>query len=576
MNPKPSISGPRFRRRIIPLAALALLTGVLLCRAFFPGAQPEAAEFSLTSPFFSGRNVLVLVPHQDDELNLTGGLLEQYLRGGSRVTIVYSTNGDYAGQSLERSLEALAVADRLGVPRENVIYMGYGDQWEPQEQQGLLRKHLYSSVEPEAVWTSHFGARQTYGTDAIDCWEVCSYTRANFMRNLLDILRSVRPDVIFCTDYDPHHDHMALDLFFGEAMGILLAEDPDYHPQVYKGFCHATAWKAPADFVGAQNILSCRKPTWEFWDRLEILYNWEDRVRLPMGRENISRLLSENSVYRCLRLFESQNAHQQAPAVLSGDKVFFRRRTDSLLYRAAFTAGGEIVSQWNDFKLKDSTDFSVRVNTGVRYGPEILVTLPQPVRMDQLWLYDASSPSDNITGGYVVFDDGTRLDFGPLNPGGDATVIPFPERTVSSFTLFLPGTEGSAPGLTEIEAYLGDPESAAGPQLLMAVDEDDNFVYDYRTDPSGRAVFSLYAYPAGTVDGWEDVQISSRGQGCSAKVEDDLLRITCPEGRQMTVTIRYSDEVQTTFTVRNPSADIRLQEDALQAGDAQSALEPLK
>ena len=552
----------RLRRVVLVLLILAILRGTV-----------SAADFSLCSPFFSDKRVLVLVPHQDDELNLAGGILEQYIQAGSQVFIVYSTNGDYNGLAEERSREVLAVADRLGIPGENILYMGYGDQWNHQEQAGSLRKHLYFSADPDALWTSHYGATGTYGTAAIDCWTQHDYTRANFLGYLLDILRTLRPDVIYCTDYDAHHDHMALDLFFEEAMGILLAQDPTYRPTVYKGFCYGTAWYAPADFVGAENLLSTQRPAWEHWDRLGISYRWDDRVRLPMGPENTGLLLSQTSVYQCLKLFESQNGRQFAPSILSGDKVFFQRPTGSLLYRAVFSTDTGTVTQWNDFKLKDAADFSALVNTGVRYAPKITVELPEPVEMDRLWLYDAPSPEDNILGGELVFDDGTRISFGALNPGGDATVIRFPERTVSSFTLYLTQTEGAAPGLTEIEAYSGDPDTADAPAILMAVDEDGNFAYNYRTDASGHAVFSLYAYPAGSAS-WEDVTVTADGEGGSAVLEDGLLHVTCPRGRSITVTIRYSDQVRTSFTVCNPTFLTRWFQTALQTLDAQAALMP--
>ena len=551
------------RRGILVLLALSLL-----CTAV------SAAEFSLTSPFFSGKRVLVLVPHQDDELNLAGGILEQYVQGGSEVFLVYSTNGDYNGLAEERSREVLAVARRLGIPEENILYMGYGDQWNHQEQNGTLRKHLYFSADPDAVWTSHFGASHTYGTAAIGCWASRSYTRANFLEDLLDILLFLRPDVIYCTDYDAHHDHMALDLFFEEAMGILLAREPDYRPTVYKGFCYGTAWYAPADYVGEDNLRSSQRPAWEHWERLGISYSWADRVRLPLSAENTGRLLSQTTVYQCLRLFESQNGRRFAPSVLNGDKVFFERRTDSLLYRAVFSDGTGTQTSWNDFKLKDSEDFSALINTGVRFAPEITVTLPEPLTMDQLWLYDAPSPEDNILGGFLVFDDGTRLEFGPLNPGGDPTKLSFPARTVRSFTLHLTQTEGANPGLTEIEAYHGDPAGSAQPQLLMAADENGDFAYDYRTDRSGRACFSLYAYPAGSLAGWQDVTVTAEGPGSACILENGLLQISCPLGRSVTVTIAHSDQVRTTFTVSNPTLLTRWLQNLAQYLDAQSALLP--
>lgn len=44
---------------------------------------------------FSGKNVMFFAPHEDDEINLYGGVIEQYVKHGSEVRIVFSTNGDF-------------------------------------------------------------------------------------------------------------------------------------------------------------------------------------------------------------------------------------------------------------------------------------------------------------------------------------------------------------------------------------------------------------------------------------------------------------------------------------------------
>lgn len=551
------------RRSIVIILVLAVL---------FALGPWGGAEFAVTTPFFSGKKVLVLIPHQDDELNLAGGILEQYVQTGSEVTLVYSTNGDYNGLAEERSREVLAVAEAIGIPAENVIYLGYGDQWEHQEQEGVLRKHLYFSVDGDAVWTSHFGATHTYGTAAIDCYSDCDYTRDNFLADLLRLLRTERPDVIYCTDYDAHHDHMALDLFFEEAMGILLAEETDYHPTVYKGFCYGTAWYAEADFVGAENLRSSQRPAWEHWERLGIGYDWADRVRLPMSTGNLSRMLSETDLYQTIRLFESQNGHRFAQSVFNGDKVFWERRTDSLLYRAAFSADGEAVTVFNDFKLKDSVDFSALVNTGLAFADTITVELEAPTAMDAVWLYDSPVSTDNILAGYLLFDDGSRVDFGALEPGGAATKISFEEKTVGSFELHLTQTEGEEPGLAEIEAYCGPWINETEPQLLMAADENGDFAYDYWTDADGCAAFTLYAYPAGSISGWEDVTVTMTGAGCTYALEDGLLRVSCPTGCRAEITVTWSESVSTTFTVSNPSALRRMWTGTMQSIDAERVL----
>ena len=95
------------------LAVVGILTGLSrLIKA------PQ--EVRVTTPFFSGKNVMVFVPHQDDEINLMGGILEQYTAAGSRVSVVFSTNGDFLTPAETRMEEALAALAEVGVPEENV------------------------------------------------------------------------------------------------------------------------------------------------------------------------------------------------------------------------------------------------------------------------------------------------------------------------------------------------------------------------------------------------------------------------------------------------------------------------
>lgn len=512
--------------------------------------MPEPV-FSLETPLFSGKRVMVLVPHQDDEVNLAGGVMEQYTRAGSRVFLVYATNGDYNGLAEERSLEALAAAEVMGIPEEDVYYLGYGNQWQPQGE----NTHIYFSPDGDALWTSHIGATETYGTEAIDCYAESAYTRNNFCRDLTALILELRPDVIYCSDYDPHHDHMALDLLFEEVLGEILVQEPDYRPTVYKGLCYGTAWYAEADFAGTAEPASSRYPDWEYWGRMGIPYDWSSRVRLPMGEENRSPILSENTVFRALSCFESQEGWSFAQSVLNGDKVFFQRRTDSLLYDAVFYAGQEPVKLWNDFKLKDSEEFSSLINSGGRFSDHITVRLPEPRAMNEIRLH-TDPAGEGIYNGCIRLGDGGTLDFSAISADGMA-VISFPEQTVSQFDVFFTDIQGEEPRLTEIEAFLTVSEP---PQLLMALDENDNFVYDHWISEGETTELRLYAYPGGASIGWEDVKITAEySWGCKWEVDEalEVLRVTCPPEGRVVITLSASENVSTTFTVSNPLPETR-------------------
>ncbi len=95
----------------------------------------------------SNDRLLVLAPHPDDESVATGGLLQHALAVGTRVRVVFFTDGDnnpWAQRATElrwrigpsdrarfavrRRGEVRAALERLGVPIEDVRFLGFPDQ----------------------------------------------------------------------------------------------------------------------------------------------------------------------------------------------------------------------------------------------------------------------------------------------------------------------------------------------------------------------------------------------------------------------------------------------------------------
>ena len=70
---------------------------------------------------YSMGKTLVLVPHQDDEINCLGGVLGEIQNEGETF-ILFSTNGN----NTARINEAVRAAALYGIPRENILCLGYG------------------------------------------------------------------------------------------------------------------------------------------------------------------------------------------------------------------------------------------------------------------------------------------------------------------------------------------------------------------------------------------------------------------------------------------------------------------
>ena len=514
---------------------------------------------------FAGRNVMLIVPHEDDEICLFGGLFEEYVNAGSTLRVVFVTNGDAEGGDsgsvrIREAINAMAVA---GIPEENVIFLGYGDQWRPKS------SHIYHAGGDEPM-TSYGGFTETYGTEEHPPYrEGLPYTRNNLRNDLRSLLLQYRPDTIFCIDFDGHRDHRAVSLFFEEIMGELLKTDADYLPTVFKGFGYSTGWYAEMDFY-AENIRSTRNPTAASYMEETNYYNWADRVRFPLAAEAMGRLKASTSVYQMLYAHASQEATTRSGGILSGDRVFWLRDTASLLYRAALSASSGNAAVLNDFKIIDTADLTVADVTfsGHVWTPDaddaektVSVTLPAPASLSELRLYDNPSLTANVLDAEIVFSDGSRLSTGPLEKNGAATSIRFEEKAgITGFTLRLGATEGEGAGLAELEAYTQAP--GHGMHYIKLKNASDDFVYDYWIDPSGSERFSLYSLGMETPEDLaEAYTLTVEGDSpCSAAFEGGEIAVLCPAGRSLTLTIRSKADPSVADTVRisNPSSARRM------------------
>jgi len=538
---------------LIPaVLAAAGLCGYLGWHSFSTQASYVSADAG-KNQIYGGRRVMLIVPHQDDDLNILGGVLEEYARYGSEIYPVFITNGDYYGLAEIRYAEAVQVFQAMGIPEEQVIFLGYGDSW---KEGG---PHLYNA-EPGVVMESYFGSRETYGTDTHPAYrEGRAYTIGNLMEDLEAVILEYMPDVLFCSDYDHHIDHKSTTLLFDKVMGNILKQNPQYRPVVYKAYAYGTAWEAEPDFY-SDNILSTRNPFVEPYEQKPAVYRWEDRVRFPVQGEGLSRSLISAEGYRLLGLYQSQDANHIAPSVINGDKVAWRRYTDSLCLDAqiAITSGNG--SLLNDFMLIENKNLvdtdhkpydGVWIPDGQDTEKRVDVTLKQTGPLAALVLYDHPSEEHNVLNAVVTFDDGTQLETGPLNPEGAATQIAVDKENVSSFTVKLTQVQGEEAGLSEIEAFSKYPEPDG--RYIKLMDREENFLYDYRTAPDGTGELMLYTHGCLPALTEEDYHIGITGGEGTAVLDDGVIYLSCPSGEEFVLNITCDAAgVSDSIYVRNP------------------------
>ncbi len=192
-------------------------------------------------------SLMIIVPHEDDEILIAAGVMHKYAKEGKKISIVMATNGDYGrkdkASGTARLPETIAAAELLGLSADDVTFMGYPDtgMWEDvsffhnlyheKDENKLRAGHCSDSTYALPEKPDYHTAK--YGTPAL-------YTRKNFKNDLRDIILEKRPELIITTHpEDVHGDHSGLYHFVCEVLTELKADG--YKPTLYSGLVHSKA-----------------------------------------------------------------------------------------------------------------------------------------------------------------------------------------------------------------------------------------------------------------------------------------------------------------------------------------------
>lgn len=446
----------------------------------------QAGDNSFLNQSASGQKVLVIVPHEDDEINVAGSLMYHYVQSGAEVFCAFTTNGDYSFDAVTRMKEAWRSLQVLGV--KQVFFLGYGDT-----SNAYAGGHLFYGAD-KAV-TSPAGHQETYGCHDFPDYAFIKrgqhsrYCRQSFKQDLKDLILDIRADLLVVVDCDVHADHRAASIVFEEALGDILRQPGNsYHPTVLKGFAYCTSFGAPKDFY-ADNIRSVPKPP--SGDDILIdtsLYEWGRRLRFPVLSACRGAYLRRNILYRALFQHASQSAALHAVRIANGDTVFWQRRTDNLVFQAAITASSGNAAKVCDFKLIDTADIDAKKFVPAQYlwSPDDQDTKrclhfqwsTQQV-ITTVHLAGNIEDSGRIEKVRLSFSDGTFYDIGPLPTRGRVLEYTLPApKSVSACTLKILETTGAAWGLSEVGIFSeAHPKGVIPPFIKLLVGDD--FVYDY-------------------------------------------------------------------------------------------------
>jgi LmbE family N-acetylglucosaminyl deacetylase len=208
------------------IAAVAINAPGIVSLAYYIRLTPLVNALPPVPPIKPTDRVLIVAPHPDDETLACGGLVQVALAAGAHVSAVYLTSGDGLEWDIllsrapmpepqkmlalgrRRMTEARNAAAALGIPSENLYFLGYPDA-------GL--SHLISGNYASPYKSRHTGATAVPYPDAVS--PGAAYTGRNLEKDLQSVITAVKPTIVLLPSiHEAHPDHRAAARFVTEAL----------------------------------------------------------------------------------------------------------------------------------------------------------------------------------------------------------------------------------------------------------------------------------------------------------------------------------------------------------------------
>lgn len=291
------------------------------------------------------KTILLIAPHEDDELNLIGSVADQLRRNHVKVSIMFVTNGDYVPEAASRRhAETKTVAKAMGI--ERLYFLGYSDS------PAFDGKHIFHTQGGEE-YVSSAGHSHTYGVDGQNEYSFIkhsihrAFTRENVRTDMKECILDVRADMIICVDFDEHADHRMTSILFDEIMAELIRET-NYRPVVLKKFAYAGVWFGEDDYYSSPMRETILKPE-EYFP-----YSPGQEIRTKVHRRNFPARYENSAIFKLYDTYKSQFVKEHFRKMVNADSMYFYRDTNNLALSADIEVSSGEKKYLNDFKLADT------------------------------------------------------------------------------------------------------------------------------------------------------------------------------------------------------------------------------
>lgn len=401
-------------------------------------------DVSANKNIFAGKKILIVVPHQDDEINLMGNILDE-LSKNNEVYVTYTVEPEDEKKAGIRKKEALNALQVFGVDKDKVVFLGYPDSVRGDQ------KHYFIK------------------------------NRKAYIESLERLVEDINPDVIFGTDFDFHPDHRAIAIGLRSAICNVIRRRRDYRPMVFFGFCYDSAWHGVEDY----SVYNLADTVIESEVLSNVSLQWKDRYSLYVDRK--ASFIWNKPCFKALKCQRSQYGVLHAKSVINRDNVFWRVRTDNVLLDADIESTVGESGIVNDLLVIDTDDIDTKDCQNINYssgisstGDETLdihIKLERKKRINTIVIHANPNSKKVIEVEGIVKLDGLEVNFTELEPYGRETVISFNEIETQMISISIRNSKNDECfGIVEIEAFEGE-ENKTDDEL-----KDESYSRMYLTD----------------------------------------------------------------------------------------------
>lgn len=449
--------------------------------------------------FFHGNTLMVMIPHEDDEINIAGSLICGAREEGMQVICVFVTNGDYQYIPDVRIREVVRALAVLGVPQENIIFLGYPDGGG----HGEYSVFMHGRKEPVQA----HGRTETCGGEGIP--EFCAaesgvhheYLWENLLKDLEAVILKYLPDGIAAIDWDTHPDHRMCSLAFDRVMGkILNDKGAAWQPVVLKAFAYATAFEGLKDFyqvnltstkLNPGKVLTKGKPD-------NPNFSWDRRVRLPVPESCRTQDLGKNKIFHALTCHMSQKAMRRAEQIINGDQIFWEKRTQNLCFLGRVSASSGDSRYLHDFCMMNTDDIVNRETVYSEYlwepdqedrKPWCRCEFETPQDIGASVFHGNIGNTGRILEGRLTFSTGYQVSVGALPENGDELYVRCPVQKGVKWVQFdILKREGPHAGLSE----WGLLPCGGRDMPLLKICANDDFAYEWIMESGNPIEINAY------------------------------------------------------------------------------------